>query len=461
MAIQAARIKVLNEAEPRAGARYILYWMQQSQRARFNPALELAIEEANRRDLPVLVCFGLTDGYPEANARHYAFMLEGLEETARELEQRGIAFALRRGAPDAVALELSRDAALVVCDRGYLKPQKQWRASLSRQAACRVVQVEGDVVVPVETASAKHEVGARTLRPKLHRVWEEFIAPLTPRRVRRPAAGLRVSGDIDLSDAPGAVRGLKVDQSVPPVRRFRGGTGEALARLKRYLAGPFARYAKNRSVPEAGAASHMSPYLHFGQISPIEIALAVRAAKAGDDEDRSAYLEELIVRRELAMNHAFYDERYDAYETVPEWARRTLDSRRGDRRPHFYTRAQFEAGETHDRYWNAAMLEMRATGYMHNHMRMYWGKKILEWSASPEEAFETTLRLNNRYFLDGRDANSYTNVAWLFGLHDRPWGPRPVFGNVRSMGQNTLKKFDADAYVRTVERLAAEEVGGL
>ena len=182
----------------------------------------------------------------------------------------------------------------------------------------------------------------------------------------------------------------------------------------------------------------------------------MRAAKAGDDEDRSAYLEELIVRRELAMNHVFYDERYDAYETVPDWARRTLDSRRGDRRPHLYMREQLEAGETHDRYWNAAMLEMRATGYMHNHMRMYWGKKILEWSPSPEAAFETTLRLNNRYFLDGRDANSFTNVAWLFGLHDRPWGPRTVFGNVRSMGQNSLRKFDADAYVRAVEALAAE-----
>ena len=203
----------------------------------------------------------------------------------------------------------------------------------------------------------------------------------------------------------------------------------------------------------------MSPYLHFGQISPVEIALAIREARTGDDESRSAYLEELIVRRELAMNHVFYDERYDAYETVPEWARKTLDSRRTDQRLYLYTREQLEGGETHDRYWNAATLEMRATGYMHNHMRMYWGKKILEWSPSPEEAFETTLRLNNRYFLDGRDANSFTNVAWVFGLHDRPWGPRNVFGNVRSMGQNTFKKFDADAYVRTVETLALEEAG--
>jgi deoxyribodipyrimidine photo-lyase len=459
MSIQPTRIRVLNEAEPRSDARYVLYWMQQSQRVCFNPALEFALEEANARGLPVLVCFGLTDGYPEANARHYAFMLEGLAEAVRALNERGIAFVIRRGAPDEVALDLARDAALLVCDRGYLKPQQAWRASVARHAPCRVVQVEGDVVVPVEVASTKHEVGARTLRPKLYRVWEPYIVPLEHRPVRRPATDLRLQSDFDLSDVSATVRSLKVDHSVAPVRRFQGGATQAWARLGRFLSQPLARYAKNRSVPEAGAASHMSPYLHFGQISPVEIALAIRAAGTGDDEDRSAYLEELIVRRELAMNHVYYDVHYDAYETVPEWARKTLDSRRGDERPYLYTREQFEAGATHDRYWNAAMKEMRETGYMHNHMRMYWGKKILEWSASPEEAFETTLRLNNRYFLDGRDANSFTNVGWVFGLHDRPWGPRNVFGNVRSMGQNTLRKFDADAYVRTVEALAAGESG--
>src|SRR5215210_7615042 len=375
MAVPSARIRVLNEAEPRTDARYVLYWMQQSQRARFNPALEFAIEEANARALPVLVCFGLTDGYPEANARHYAFMLEGLAEVSRVLTQRGIAFALRHGPPDEVALGFAQDAALAVGDRGYLKPQKAWRTSVARQATCRLVQVEGDVVVPVETTSPKHEVGARTLRPKLYRLWEDYMVPLTPRPVRCPADDLLVRGDYDLTDVPGLVRSLKVDQTVAPVRRFQGGTTQACARLDRFLCEPFAHYAKNRSVPEAGAASHMSPYLHFGQISPLEIALAIREARTGNSEDRSAYLEELIVRRELAMNHVFYDERYDAYETVPAWARRTLDSRRGDPRPYLYAREQFEAGDTHDRYWNAAMKEMRETGYMHNHMRMYWGQE--------------------------------------------------------------------------------------
>ena len=159
------------------------------------------------------------------------------------------------------------------------------------------------------------------------------------------------------------------------------------------------------------------------------------------------------------MNHVFYAPDYDDLACVPDWARKTLDAHRTDARPYSYTREQFEAGETHDRYWNAAMQEMRETGYMHNHMRMYWGKKIVQWSASPAEAWDIALRLNNKYFIDGRDANSFTNVGWLFGLHDRPWGPQPVFGNVRSMSEASLKKFDADGYVREVARLAAAARG--
>jgi deoxyribodipyrimidine photo-lyase len=346
---------------------------------------------------------------------------------------------------------------LVVCDRGYLKPQRTWRSNLAARVDRRLVQVEGDVVVPVETASPKHEVAARTLRPKIKRLRDDYLAPLEERPVRRRADGLDLRSDIDLSDIPAALARLDVDHTVKPVRRFKGGTSAALARLRAYLDDGFASYAKTRGLPEAGAASHMSPYLHYGQISPVALALAAREAPAGDAEDRSAYLEELVVRRELAMNHVFYEPAYDRYEAIPAWARRTLDAHRADPRPHLYTRERLEEGLTHDRYWNAAMKEMRETGYMHNHMRMYWGKKILEWTASPEEAFDITLRLNNRYFLDGRDANSFTNVAWIFGLHDRPWGPRPAFGNVRSMSAASLRKFDADAYVRDVERLAAAE----
>lgn len=457
MAISSARVKELNQAAQNSEGRYVLYWMQQSQRAAYNHALEYAVEQANAIGKPVLVCFGLTDGYPEANARHYAFMLQGLAEVGAALAARGVAFTIRRGPPDRIALELAGEAALLVCDRGYLKPQKAWRASVAERARIRVVQVEADVVVPIETASPKHEVGARTLRPKLHKVWDQFLVPLRPKPLKVKAPEDLSRSDFPLDDLTALVRTLKIDQTIAPIRRFGGGETEARRRLRAYLNGPFEHYGRDRGLPEAGAASHMSPYLHFGQISPVEIALAVRDAKTAGANDKSAYLEELIVRRELAMNHVFYEERYDDYSGVPGWARASLDGARGDPRPYLYSAEQLAAGETHDRFWNAAMGEMRETGYMHNHMRMYWGKKILEWSASPDEAFATTLRLNNRFFIDGRDANSFTNVGWLFGLHDRPWFRRPVFGLVRYMGAATLKKFDSEGYVKRVGELTEAE----
>ncbi|GJD52043.1 hypothetical protein OPKNFCMD_4805 [Methylobacterium crusticola] len=460
MAIQAERIRVLAGGEPRPGA-YVLYLMQQAMRSRHNPALEYAIAEGNRLGLPVVVGFGLLDGgahFPEANARHYAFLLEGLADVAAGLARRGVAFALRRASPAEAALALGGEAALLVLDRGYLTIQKRWYAEIARGFGGRVVQVEGDVVVPVEVASAKHEFAARTLRPKLQRAWEPYLAPLRARPVKHAAGGLALESDLDVSDPAAALARMTLDRSVAPVRRFRGGEAAAHHRLAAYLAGPFAQYGTVRGRPEAGAASHLSPYLHFGQISPVAVALAVRAAKTGGPEDRASFLEELIIRRELAVNHVHTNPAYDTYEgAVPDWARKALAEHAGDPRPYDYDEAALAEGRTHDVHWNAAMREMRVTGYMHNHMRMYWGKKILEWSPAPDEAFRRALRLNNRYFLDGRDPNSFTNVAWLFGLHDRPWGRREVFGTVRYLGANTLKKFDAAAYLRAVEALCEAE----
>ena len=320
IAIQAGRIRILNDVAPRADGAYVLYLLQQANRAHFNPALEFAIEEGNRLGLPVVACFGLLDGtsgFPEANARHYAFLLQGLADAKAGLERRGVGFVMRKMSPAAIARDLAGRAALVVLDRGYLAIQKRWYGEIVDGVDTRLVQVEGDVVVPDETASGKHEYAARTLRPKLHRIWEAYIAPLTARRVAHRADALGLASEIDVSDPDAVLAGMSLDRAVPPVKRFRGGEQEARARLEAYLAGPFADYGSDRNRPEAGAASHMSPYLHFGQISPVEIALAVRAAKAGGAEDKAAYLEEVIVRRELAMNHVFYTEGYDSYARAP------------------------------------------------------------------------------------------------------------------------------------------------
>jgi deoxyribodipyrimidine photo-lyase len=454
--IEPERIKVLNSASERGGA-YVLYWMQQSQRARCNPALEFALAKASELKLPLVVGFGLKAEYHEANARHFTFMLQGLRDTEAELRKRGVTFVIRRGNPPDVALSLAEHAALVVCDRGYLRHLRQWRALVSHKARCPVIQVEGDAVVPVEAASARAEVAAYTLRRKIKARLEEFLQVGEAKRAPdgRPYDGL--TSDVDLADIARAVAQLGADNTVGPVRRFVGGTSQAYERLDIFIAEKLAGYADNRNEPGLWHCSLLSPYLHFGQISPVDIARRIMAADV-PAEDLDTFVDELVVRRELGLNFVTFNQDYDRFAALPSWARETLAAHTGDKRPHRYARAQLEDGETDDAYWNAAVRETVHTGYMHNYMRMYWAKKILEWSASPETAFDTTLYLMNKYFLDGRDPLSYSNVAWCFGQHDRPWPERPVFGTVRSMAQSSLKrKFDMDRYVEEVDRLVERE----
>ncbi|ADO70012.1 deoxyribodipyrimidine photo-lyase [Stigmatella aurantiaca] len=453
--VEESRLKRLKDHAAKGGD-YVLYWMQQSARAEHNPALEYAIQQANAAKLPLLVGYGLMDGYPEANVRHYRFLLEGLQDCQRTLAHRKIPFALQRGPPDEVALKLSRQAALVVCDRGYLRHQKQWRQTLAAKASCPVVQVEADVVVPVEAASGKAEYAARTLRPKIHRLWEEYLVRPTSTPLEVDSLKLGVKG-LNLDDVGAVLDRMALDRSVPPVHHFfRGGTSEAKRVLRGFVTRHLPEYQENRPHPETDHVSHMSKYLHFGQISPVVVALAAREARALRPQ-RDTFLEELIVRRELAQNFAEYTPQYDDYTSLPAWARKTLAAHAGDKRPFHYTKAQLEQARTHDPYWNAAMREMRYTGYMHNAMRMYWGKKILEWGRTPEEAYRTALTLNNTYFLDGRDANSFTNIGWVFGLHDRPWGRRAIYGTVRSMSAKGLeRKADMEAYLAKVDALVEE-----
>ncbi len=451
------RIQQLNDNALDAGGTYVLYWMQQSQRAHANPALEHAIRLANERNQGVIVGFGLMADYPEANRRHFAFMLEGLSETAEALHDRGIKCVVRKGPPDQVALDLARQASVVVCDRGYLRHQRQWRRQVAAHAEKQFIQVEGDAVVPVEAVSNKREYAARTIRPKIGKLREAYLQEISETPPRKSSLPLPVTGDIDPRRPDGELRRLSFEDDVGRSARFIGGTSQARRRLQRFIRNHLDGYGDTRNDPATPQCSELSPYLHFGQISPVEIALKIRAAKSGTKEDKEAFLEELIVRRELAVNFVHFEPDYDAYNSLPGWARETLKAHRVDDRPHRYTRTQMETAETHDAAWNAAMREMRITGYMHNYMRMYWGKKILEWTNTPECAYSTALYLNNKYFIDGRDPVSYASVAWLFGLHDRPWKERPVFGKVRYMNENGLRrKFDIDAYIRRVDRLGRE-----
>ena len=450
MGIQQERITILNDRSVQKG-QWVLYWMQQSQRAHDNPALEYAISQANRLGLPVLVAFGLTDGYPEANLRHFRFMLEGLAETQRQLVRRRIGMVVRKGDPATVVGPLAARSALLVCDVGYTRHQCAWRRSVSQSAPCRAVAVEGDVVVPVGVVSPKAEYAARTIRTKIHKHLKNFLTPCPRYRPRLSSLDI-AEKSLDLGAIDTILAGLDIDRSVPAVSQFfKGGPAIAKKRLRRFIAHRLQNYATNRNQPQTDDVSHMSPYLHFGQISPVFLALEIGDADTAMGIDRAAYLEELIVRRELAVNFVRYTPDYDCYSCLPNWARKSLEEHIVDRRAYLYDRQTLEAAKTHDPYWNAAMTEMCATGFMHNYMRMYWGKKILEWSPSPAKAFDLALALNNKYFLDGRDPNSYAGVGWVFGLHDRAWFQRDIFGKVRYMAASGLeRKCDIAAYVQKV-----------
>ncbi len=273
--------------------------------------------------------------------------------------------------------------------------------------------------------------------------------------VKQSSLNLKIKG-LDLKDLNRVLRKLSIDRSVRPVSRFfKGGTSQGRARLKEFIQNRFHFYVENRNQPQTDDISHMSPYLHFGQLSPTYIALQITGTGDAFQETQKAYLEELIVRRELAINFVHFTPDYDSITCLPKWARQTLTKHRKDRRRPVYDRGRLEEAATHDEYWNAAMREMKTTGFMHNYMRMYWGKKILEWSETPEQAFQTTLAMNNKYFLDGRDPNSYAGVAWVYGVHDRAWFERPIFGKIRYMAASGLeRKCDIQGYVKKVDSLS-------
>jgi deoxyribodipyrimidine photo-lyase len=429
--------------------------MQRAQRAVDNPALDVAVRAANELRLPLAVFFGLHPNYPGANLRHYAFLLEGLEETARGVERRGAAFILR-SYPRHDLLRFCDEvrAALVIGDENPLREPESWRRSASKKLNVPLWTVDADTVAPTKLF-AKEEYAARTLRPKIRAVLDVFLQPLEEPLCICPWPA-KSRPEAERLDAGRLLKTLPLDRGASAVSRFKGGTAEGLRRLRLFIDDRLSDYPLRRNLPQEAGTSELSAYLHFGHLGPLTIALAVKGAGAPEEVKR-AYLEELIVRRELSINYVARNANYDSLGGSPDWARATLDRHRDDIRPHIYSRTRLEESGTHDPLWNAAQLEMTATGYMHGYLRMYWAKKILEWSETPEEAFATAVCLNDKYFLCGRDPNGYTGIAWAIGgKHDRPWGPRrPVFGTVRYMSAAGMaRKFDVKAYIARVERLA-------
>ncbi len=449
------RVTARRTGEPDADGRCVVYWMQRAQRGLDNPALDVAINAANELKKPLAVFFGLHPGYPNGNLRHYAFLVEGLAETKKRIEARGAAFVFRPYPNHDLILFCDEvKAALVVGDENPMREPEAWRRSAAKKLRVPLWTVDADAIVPSKFLE-KEEYAARTIRPKIHKLLPGFFVPLENPKARHKwnEADLPESAPIDeeklLSELP-------LDHSVQPVKQFKGGTSAGLNLLKQFVSDRLTNYDTDRNLPHLSGTSMLSAYLHFGQLGPHTVALAVRDSDA-PTKAKEAYLEELIVRRELAINFVARNPNYDKLEGCHEWALKTLREHSRDEREYLYTDAQFENAETHDELWNAAQTEMVVTGRMHGYLRMYWAKKILEWTKSPEEAFDIAVRLNDRYELDGRDPNGYTGVAWsIGGKHDRPWGPeRPIFGLIRYMNRNGCeRKFDVKAYIRRVESLA-------
>jgi len=426
---------------------YILYWMQSSQRAEFNHALEFAVDQSNTYNQPLITAFCLLDNYPRANISHYRFMLQGLLEVKESLTKRGIGFVVHHNDPTSIIPSLGEDASLVVVDRDYQRNQNQWRQTVADSIDCPLIQVESNVIVPIETVSQKEEYSAGTIRPKINRLIDNYLIPVRKRRVKNRYKEIGIH-DVDFTDIENVVKDLRIQSRKPQDIRLQGGITSARQTLKNFIRNDLAVFGTLRNDPAYDRLSNMSSFLHFGQISPLEIALEIlKTNSPGTD----SYLEELIIRRELGVNFVFYNENYDNIECLPNWAKETLDLHALDPREYVYTFRDLEQANTHDSYWNAAQREMVKYGKMHGYMRMYWGKKILEWSDSPEEAYRTCVTLNDKYEIDGRDPNGYSGVAWCFGKHDRAWKEREIFGKVRYMNANGLRrKFNIEEYVRRI-----------
>ena len=434
---------------------YVLYWMQHTQRFADNHALIAAIKAANSLDLPLKVVFNIVNDYPEGTARHYHFMLEGLQSLNEKLYNHGIDFNVTTGAFLDNLKPFIDDAAMLYIDKGYTRYLRQIRQTVidyAKNQDCTTFEVESEVIVPVESASSKCEYAARTIRPKLLKLKDDFLHLYDTPKLKNKKANKASQLNHAIETL---IKPLNIDHTVKKTIYFKGGEDEALKQLDAFIENGLNTYHESND-PSKDLTSKISPYLHFGMISPVRVYLAI-----SDMEERmnteavDNYLEQLLIRRELAFNFVTYCEGYDTFDSMTDqWAYETMEIHLGDKRDYLYTEADYLNLKTHDPYFNAAMKEMMVTGYMHNYMRMYWGKKIIEWSPSYEEAYTLMLTLNNRFFLDGRDPNSYAGVAWCFGRHDHGWKDRDVFGKLRYMNANGLKrKFDIDAYVTRINQL--------
>lgn len=494
--VHPGRVRVLRDGSRACGP--VVYWMSRDQRVDDNWAMMHAMHEAHSRGAPVCVAFSLVPSFLGASARHYGFMLRGLREVQARLEAMGVPFFLFRGAAEESIPAFVRacGASLLVCDFSPLRIARHWRqavcerlaegekadvqagggeegradagasasaaavvrvGSCSASAGCVAVhEVDAHNVVPVWVATDKLEYAARTIRTKIHRHLPTFLVEYPPLPPTRPWEGeppQQVAWDDLIADV------ISSCPEVPEVDWIAPGEAAALLGLHSFLSDRLAYYALQRNDPARGASalSGLSPWLHYGQLSAQRCALEARKRRKEHAKSVDSFLEELVVRRELADNFCLHQPQYDRLAGAWEWARGTLEAHKADKREVLYSAQQLEAARTHDALWNAAQLELVHYGKMHGFMRMYWAKKILEWTRTPEEALAIAIHQNDKYSMDGRDPNGYVGCMWsIAGVHDQGWGQRPVFGKIRYMNLAGCKrKFDVDGYIAYVSRMVA------
>jgi len=448
--VKSDRVRMLRTGSAHSGP--VIYWMSRDQRVQDNWALVHAQDIARERAVPLAVVFCLAPSFLGATMRQYGFLLKGLAEVDSSLRRLGIPFHLLKGDP---ATELPRfisrhRVAELVTDFDPLRIKRAWKTSVADGISIPFTEVDAHNIVPCRVASPKLEYGAYTLRPKLRMVLPEYLDRY-PKVTKSPH---RWSGTVPDIAWKTIGKGMTVDRSVPEVDWIVPGEHAARTALRNFIIHRLASYDEARNDPSRDGQSGLSPYLHFGQLSAQRVAMEVMNSGA-PERSREAFLEELITRRELSDNFCYYHRSYDSPKSFPAWARATLERHLQDLREHHYTMVQFEQGRTHDDLWNAAQREMVLRGKMHGYLRMYWAKKILEWTRSPERAMKVAVFLNDKYELDGRDPNGYAGIAWsIGGVHDRPWGERRIFGMVRYMSYNGCRsKFDVQAYIDHVKGL--------
>ena len=486
--VPSIRIRELNGGEARREGRYVLYWMTSTRRLGWNFALQRAVEVAGRFDVPLVILEALRVGYEWASDRHHAFLLDGMREHEEALRgRRGVLYLpyVEPAAGDGSGLleRLAADAVLVVTDDWpcFFVPRMQ-EAAASRLSV-RLEAVDGNGLYPMRDTRRVFPVAhafrrhlQKTLAPHLERLpVENPLDALTVSERPELPSGLTDrwrDASATLRDGGPDLSALPIDHAVGPVER-RGGTAAARRRLDAFLDRDLAGYGERRNEPEADAASGLSPWLHSGHVSAHEVFDAIARREDWSPSDLSdevdgkrqgwwglspaaeAFLDELVTWREVGFNRCAHTDDYDRYESLPDWARTTLEEHESDEREHVYDLADFDAARTHDELWNAAQVQLRREGRIHNYLRMLWGKKILHWTESPRDALSIMVELNNRYALDGRDPNSASGIFWVLGRYDRPWGPeRPVFGTVRYMSsENTARKLRLRQYL---ERFSPE-----